>query len=60
MHYVVYFMTYENTLSKVFNTYNEAYKEAKELASKCKEYDYVLLCKVENDKEKLMRVFSSY
>ena len=30
MHYIVYFMSYENTLSKVFDTYNEAYKEAKE------------------------------
>lgn len=61
MHYIVYFTTYENTGSKVFNTYNEAYKEAKELINKCEAYDYVMLCRVENNnKEKLIRVFSPY
>lgn len=60
MYYVVYAMTYEGTSSKVFNTYDEAYKEAKELASKCEKYDYVLLTKVKDYEEKPIRLFSSY
>lgn len=60
MHYIVYSTNYKNIASKVFSTYDEAYKEAKELASKCKEYDYVMLCRIENNKEKLVRIFSSY
>lgn len=57
MYYVVCFMTYEGTISKTFNTYDEAHKEAKKLLSKFEEHDYILLIKVENNEEILMEVF---
>ena len=60
MYYVVYSMTSKDMSSKVFDTYDEAYKEAKKLASKCGKYDYILLTKVKDYEEKTVRLFSSY
>ena len=48
---------------EVYNRYKEVttgIEEAKELASKCGKYDYVLLTKVKDYEEKSIRLFSSY
>lgn len=61
MYYIVYYMNFENTQSEVFHLYSEAHKRAVELASKCEDYDYVTICKVDNNnKEQLIRVLASY
>jgi hypothetical protein len=61
MHYIVCYMNYESTQSEVFHSYNEAHKRAVKLASKCENYDYVLIYKVDNNKkEHLIRVLTSY
>lgn len=61
MHYVVYYMNFESTQSEAFHSYNEAHKRAVELATKCKDYDYVLIYKVDNNnKEQLIRILASY
>lgn len=61
MHYVIYYMNFESTQSEVFHFYNEAHKRAVELASKCENYDYVAIYKVDdNNREQLIRVLTSY
>jgi hypothetical protein len=54
-------MNSENTQSEVFISYREAYKRAVELAIKCKNYDYITICKVDNNnKEQLIKMLTSY
>lgn len=61
MHYEVHLIMFENTSSETFDSYTKAYKRATELATKCENYDYVIIYKVDdNNKEQLVRVLTSY
>lgn len=61
MYYVVYRISAKNPLSEIFNSYDDAHKRAKELAITNDKYDYITLCKVDNNnKEQLIRILASY
>ena len=61
MYYEVCPIMFEDAPSEAFDSYAEAYKRAKELATKCENYDYVIIYKVNNNnKEQLVRVLTSY